>query len=209
MRKLVTEQCALTDKMRDDVRNTQNVKELYDIFSRDFWVVTKVRSLVNERIVLEGTRLTIQGKEYGHEFTIRTPGTPQRWKEYEEELEHAWMKCIRNTETSSEEYWKDCLAFFYFWVNAGPLTRGSAATGYCALFALFEAAGFRLKDQMPENVQLDWEAILSTSVDEFVENVKTWLYPMIVESNEKCDNVEDYIVNVETLIQALNYKREA
>jgi len=39
--------------------------------------------------VMEGTRLTVQRKEEpkGFEFTIRTPGTPARWVQYEAELE--------------------------------------------------------------------------------------------------------------------------
>ena len=53
------------------------------------------------------------------------------------------------------------LAVFYYWVNFGPLTRGSAATGYAALFGMAAAAGLALRPCMPEGVQADWEAILS------------------------------------------------
>lgn len=52
------------------------------------------------------------------------------------------------------------LSVFYFWVVMAPLTRGSAATGYAALFAMALAAQIPLRPSMPPGVQADWEAIL-------------------------------------------------
>jgi hypothetical protein len=39
---------------------------------------------------MAGTRLTVQSKNHGHEVSIRTPGTPERWAEFEEELDYWW-----------------------------------------------------------------------------------------------------------------------
>ena len=39
---------------------------------------------------MEGTRVTVVRTGAGHDFSIRTPGTPPRWREYEAEMEAAW-----------------------------------------------------------------------------------------------------------------------
>ena len=90
---------------------------------------------------------------------------------------------IEATESQLEKYYSLVLAFFYYWVNAGPLTRGSAATGYAALFALLQAAGRRLGGPLPTGKQLDWEAILQPDPAAFVSVVKGWLFRGIVASD--------------------------
>ena len=131
-----------------------------------------------------------QLEQGGFDFTIRTPGTPPRWARYHAELEYAFAgfldeylrvpggdggggggvagdECDSSGKfaVASIEQWEritHCvLAVFYSWVNFGPLTRGSAATGYAALFGMAAAAGLALQPCMPEGVQADWEAILS------------------------------------------------
>ena len=62
-------------------------------------------------------------------------------------------------------YWM--LAVFYYWVNFGPLTRGSAATGYAVLFAMAIATAVNLQPAIPEGVQVDWEAILRYSIQPY------------------------------------------
>jgi hypothetical protein len=68
------------------------------VMGHDFWVVTPcIRSVTDSPSGtpddMEGTRLTIVAHEPdGFEFTIRTPGTPARWIQYEEELEAVWSR---------------------------------------------------------------------------------------------------------------------
>lgn len=48
--------------------------------------------------LLEGTRLTlvqIKGQPDAFEFSIRTPVTPPRWKQFDEELEAAWEEVLQ------------------------------------------------------------------------------------------------------------------
>lgn len=39
----------------------------------------------------------------GYEFTIRTPGTPSRWRQYDEELRAVWRKLTSAVCDSSDE----------------------------------------------------------------------------------------------------------
>lgn len=53
---------------------------------KDFWVVTPCHS-TRSGTIIEGTRLTLQKTEpEGFEFSIRTPGTPPRWIDYDNEM---------------------------------------------------------------------------------------------------------------------------
>lgn len=139
------------------------------------------------------TRLTVVASSpEGYEFTIRTPGTPARWKQYEDELSAVWGKLTaavcedtasdspshggtRTQETKEDTVCDLILTIFYYWVNFGPLSRGSAACGYIVLSGLMAAAGWRLTELLPPNVQMDWEAILRPSPEEFIAKARPWL----------------------------------
>jgi hypothetical protein len=131
------------------------------------------------RQVMEGTRLMLTRAETvapGYQFTIHTPGTPARWRQYDEELEALFTRLQEvafgadggsysgasasvgasgdtpdgvaggvsggdptdtsggavGVEAGSEEevLVELAMTFFFYWVNFGPLSRGSAATGY-------------------------------------------------------------------------------
>ena len=126
-------------------------------------------------LVHAGTRLTVTAKVGmpGHEFTIRTPGTPQRWAALEEEL--AWHWAALGAEMARPPSQRDALvavrhamALYYFTVNMGPLTRGSSAVALVLLAGASLAAGLPLSLPMTEGVQLDWEGILSPTLDIFL-----------------------------------------
>ena len=136
------------------------------------------------------TRLTIVANNpEGFEFTIRTPGTPTRWKQYDAELCAVWGKltaavcenanpeeCQGEAKEAKEDAVCDLiLTMFYYWVNFGPLSRGSAACGYIVLSGLMAAAGWRLTELLPTNVQMDWEAILRPSPEAFIAKARPWL----------------------------------
>lgn len=55
----------------------------------DSFVVVPIRSLSRDDHSLEGTRLTItklRDQQDAHEFSIRTPVTPARWDDFDNEL---------------------------------------------------------------------------------------------------------------------------
>lgn len=68
------------------------------------------------------------------------------------------------------------LQIFYYWVNFGPLSRGSAACGYVVLAGLMAAMGWKIVEPLPPNVQMDWEAILRPTPEDFLAIARPWLY---------------------------------
>ncbi len=55
-------------------------------------VETPCASTYEQGRIMAGTLLTVRKKSnnVGYKFSIRTPGTPMRWAQYEEELDHWW-----------------------------------------------------------------------------------------------------------------------
>ncbi|CAM9565623.1 unnamed protein product [Discosporangium mesarthrocarpum] len=170
------------------------LEEIHGAVGRDHWVVTPCErtSLAPGTTgrVMEGTRLTIVAKAPdGYEFSIRTPGTPGRWKQFDEELCAVWgaltaAVCAREGATvmesdpggEDEDLSDLVLKLFYYWVNFGPLSRGSAACGYIVMVGLLMALGWELNKPLPPGVQMDWEAILRPTPELFMEVSRPWLH---------------------------------
>ncbi|KAI8019236.1 Suppressor of RPS4-RLD 1 [Camellia lanceoleosa] len=53
-----------------------------------------------------------------------------------------------------------------------PLSRGSAAVGFVVLLGLLLAANMEFTGSIPEGFQVDWEAILNSDPNSFVDSVK-------------------------------------
>ena len=68
----------------------------------------------------------------------------------------------------AEEVLPLCLTFYFYWVNFGALSRGTAACGLMVLHGLLLGCGFRAENSIPQGVQLDWEAITTPSPIDFV-----------------------------------------
>lgn len=141
----------------------------------------------------------------GVELSIRTPLTPSRWAQYEPEMQAAWQAYLNAAQAQqaamhdglhdgshdgshnashgssaagdapSRAVLDAVLRLTFFWFNFMPLTRGSAATGWAMLMALMLACDFEVTTPMPEGVSLDWEAILTPSLDEFLTANRPWL----------------------------------
>jgi len=184
---------------RADVAAAETLDDLYKVCGgSDFWVAAPCASGVHPGRSLEGTRVTVQRrKPDGYDVTIRTPGTPERWDLFDAELTLSWAKM-----DSAASKWRlnlaagtpidfglqkaavhAALTTFYFWVSFGPLSRGSAACGYAVLAGMLMGLGFAAPlPKMPTGVQLDWEAILRATPQEFCEDASIWLLPHLVVS---------------------------
>ena len=179
MKKLVVQQCKLNPKQAAKVEAAKSLAELWNLVGGDFWVVVPCRGgREKTKTSMEGTRFTLQKcgadvtlenstSKNGFEFTIRTPGTPARWVEFSGELDLLWEQ-LRGAVKGRHAVLQIALKIFYFWVCFAPLTRGSAACGYCMLVSILRVAGFEIEGGMLEGVQLDWEAIIRSDVDDFV-----------------------------------------
>ncbi|TVU19671.1 hypothetical protein EJB05_35834 [Eragrostis curvula] len=163
--------------------------DLYNIVGETYWVATRCDSMAFQVRRLEGTRITTQNMgKTGFDFAIRTPCTPSRWEEYDEEMTAAWEAiceayCSDTNPTRDPgtlDAVKDAiLRMTYYWYNFMPLSRGSAVVGYVVLLGLFLAANMDVTASIPPGVQVDWEAMLSPDPDTFVNAVRPWLYPSI------------------------------
>jgi len=138
--------------------------------------------------ILEGTRITLQAKPpYGSDFTIRTAGTPNRWRLMEEELDF----CFRNLDAavaSRDQQDSDrklgiraeiavwVLLVYFYWANFGPLTRGTAAVGLGWLIGASMAFSLEIELPLPKGFQLDWSAILTSCPRDFVRSALVLVY---------------------------------
>ena len=190
--------------------SVDTLEELYDVIQQDFYIIQPcIRRQQSQQQqpqpqkVMEGTRLTLVRHEpEGFDFTIRTPGTPMRWIEFDEELHLCFENLVdvlvefvnycsnyakqkksnvmtiesgSNIDELLVKIKKNALELFYLWVIFAPLTRGTATCGYIALLASLQTVGLTLnRSGLPRNIQLDWEAIFSSTFDEFYGRVSGW-----------------------------------
>ncbi|KAK9749557.1 hypothetical protein RND81_02G134300 [Saponaria officinalis] len=170
-----------------DIMLAESCSDLHKIVGEDFWVGTWCNSLAFEGKQLEGTRITLEKKgEHGFDFAIKTPCTPTRWNEFEYEMATAWETLCNSycgdaygsTDFDALENVRNAiLRMTYYWYNFMPLSRGSATVGFAVLLGLCLAANMDFTGKIPEGLHIDWEAILTSDPDSFVESVRKWLYP--------------------------------
>uniref|UniRef100_A0A7S1NK44 Protein O-GlcNAc transferase n=1 Tax=Eutreptiella gymnastica TaxID=73025 RepID=A0A7S1NK44_9EUGL len=220
-KRLVQEQHVLTDEMAEGVCKAQTCPDLWAAMHRDFFVISPCHKLelqadekpegprkAEERGYMEGTRITLVSKpeDRGFQFTIRTPGTPDRYKDYSVELEILWERMRRDHGT--DRLADHIVSFYFFWVNFQPLTRGSAACGLVALFGLFLAAGEELTSVVKKGMQTDWEGITTPRCEDFLKIVTPWLYPNRSPSKLMAElpSVAGTLVTVRDHLLALNHK---
>jgi hypothetical protein len=102
-----------------------------------------------------------------------------------------------------------CLSLFYYWVNFGPLSRGTAACGYGVLLALLTALDLRVSlPFLPRQKQLDWEAILRPTPRSFIDHVRPWLRPRLASAKGDVlgglASVDETLPTLRHAIEALN-----
>jgi len=167
-------------------------------------VTTPCRSSVKPSHWLDGTRLTIQtAQPEGHEFSIRTPGTPPRWAEFEAELSLIWGQltdACRAPKRDIDLISRLILHLSFYWYNFMPLSRGTAAVGYTVLIALFLSCDTEIDIATPHLVQVDWEAILGPAPEEFASVVGKWMLPA-----RKPSSVLNDTPSVPTLLPTLRH----
>jgi tetratricopeptide (TPR) repeat protein len=166
---------------RGAIQSATTAQDMYAVIGTDSWVVVHIKSVLRPGMTMEGTRLTlvkVPNQPDAFEFSIRTPVTPPRWKEFDAELEAAFEGIIAGMLSDDKPRTaRAILTFAYYWYNFMPLARGTAACGYTTILALFWAAGMPVAATIPRDTQVDWEAILSQHPDAFVASVGAWLLP--------------------------------
>lgn len=175
--------CGSSEQM-EAIKAAVTAEDMYQVLGSDSWVVVPIHSQLSQpghAASVEGTRLTlvrVPNQPDAYEFSIRTPVTPPRWKQFDVELEVAWEAVLgAMLEGDHPKTAKCILTFAYYWYNFMPLARGTAACGYTTILSLFWAVGMPVTASIPKGCQVDWEAILSQHPDDFAAAVGKWLYP--------------------------------
>ncbi|KAG1678968.1 hypothetical protein FOA52_013031 [Chlamydomonas sp. UWO 241] len=168
-------------QQQESIRKATTSQDMYAVIGNDSWVVVHINSVLRPGAMMEGTRLTlvkVPNQPDAFEFSIRTPVTPPRWKEFDAELEAAFEGIIAGMLADNKPRTaRAILTYAYYWYNFMPLARGTAACGYTTILALFWAAGMPVTATIPRDTQVDWEAILQQHPDAFVASVGAWLLP--------------------------------
>ncbi|KAJ4963031.1 hypothetical protein NE237_022970 [Protea cynaroides] len=177
------------DGKLEKIMQAEFCSDLYDIVGEDFWLATRCESTAFEGKRHEGTRITLQKMgENRFDFAIRTPCTPSRWDAYDAEMAMAWEaicsaycgETYGSTDFNMLKNVRDAiLKMTFYWYNFMPLSRGSAAVGFVVLLGLFLATNMEVTENIPQGLQVDWEAILTSDPDSFVDSIGRWLYPSI------------------------------
>ena len=154
--------------------------ELFQVIGQGFYLETPCVSIGTPGTSFSGTRITLlQKPPGGYEFTIRTPGTPPRWVLYTKEFDLLWERMTKaaTAKVVDKSELSTCIfAFYFYWCNFGPLSRGTAATGavraqqpaanlvlqqclmlppgFMALVALFLGAGELITTPIPKDKQV-------------------------------------------------------
>jgi hypothetical protein len=179
----------LSESAKEAVKAAQSVEDLWQAVGEDFYVITLCCGHRNSALMMEGTRLTLLRTEPdGFKFCIRTPGTPRRWSQFDEEFD-CLFESLRSSlieiqssglnETNTVRIVDLALTVFYYWVVFAPLSRGSAACAYAALHSILLSVGLVIPTKLPHNIQLDWEAILAHDSAAFIEYFKSLSLPII------------------------------
>ncbi|XP_014509321.1 suppressor of RPS4-RLD 1 [Vigna radiata var. radiata] len=204
----------------EEIMHAKSCSDLYRVVGEDFWLATWCNSTAVEGKQLEGTRITVvKMGEHGFDFAIRTPTTPARWEDFDEEMAVAWdtickAYCGENygsTDFDNLENVRDAiLRMTYYWYNFMPLSRGSAAVGFIVMLGLLLAANMEFTGSIPQGLQVDWEAILNLDPNSFVESVKTWLYPSLKVTTSWKDyhDVASTFATTGSVIAALSFSSD-
>jgi tetratricopeptide (TPR) repeat protein len=196
VKSLICSRPEVSSVRRREVEESTTLAQLFAAMRRDFWVTTACHSSERPGKILEGTRLTLQcvagggagegvtaaaGGGIGYEFSIRTPGTPHRFAEFAIELDLVWrrlrgsMARLREGRCERDELLDAALRVVFFWYNLMPLSRGTSAIGGCMLHAALLACDLEIAVPIPDGLQPDWDAILSSTADEFCLRMKHWI----------------------------------
>jgi len=195
----------------DTLKEASSCHDVWNVIQQGFYVETPCHSLARPGKLMAGTRITLlQKAPDGFDFTIRTPGTPPRWVEMDQEMAHVWklltLEARRKDGPDLDKFTELALTFYFYYVNFGPLSRGTAATGYIAFFALMLSIGYEVHASPPEGTQVDWPAILTPRPSEFAAEVAEWIHPARQASSilDEAPNVAIVCDTARKMVQALN-----
>lgn len=165
----------------DAVREANTTNELLTAVGMRFYAEILLHSMVSEA---EGGDEKVRGGflilehmgPHGIDFSIKFQNTEPKYQlQYQRNMDYIFesmVDALVMLAPEDKKGHKDValaagLDMYYYWVSYSPLSRGSSAGGYTAIYAILLAAGVQPKNNMPLDVQLDWESFYSRHPSEF------------------------------------------
>ncbi|XP_022785135.1 tetratricopeptide repeat protein 13-like [Stylophora pistillata] len=158
---------------------------------------------------LEGLNLSLSESGTNILFTMDTPTTPARTASYHSELDYIWGQLNDELRKPGN---KDIdvignyiLSLVYYFFNLMPLSRGSSAVAYTVALGLFLAVGRETTGKIPPGKEVDLEAMIGGSVENFIKNVKGWLgLKKFSKPVTSLPLVSEVFPTLRTVLEALN-----
>ncbi|XP_020626195.1 tetratricopeptide repeat protein 13-like isoform X2 [Orbicella faveolata] len=160
---------------------------------------------------LEGLNLSLSESGSNILFTMDTPTTPSRTAGYHSELDHIWRhlndEMRRPGNKDVDVVGNDILSLVYYFFNLMPLSRGSSAVAYTVALGLFLAVGRETTGKIPPGKEVDLEAMIGGSVENFTKNVKGWLgLRKLSKPVSSLPLVSEVFPTLRTVLEALNVR---
>ena len=177
-----------------DVLSAADLESFKNVVGQPFLVRVPIHSITTGKNISGGDLVVDGTAPNGPDLTIMFGLKPKKSILYQRELHTAFQQLVdtlvafsptdnnNNSGESShddgtgiQKVLKKALGVFYYWVNLTPLSRGSSACGYGALYAAVLSQGYRIESRVPRMKQLDFEAFFSLTPDQFAGTVASWL----------------------------------
>ncbi|KAK7834094.1 suppressor of rps4-rld 1 [Quercus suber] len=170
------------DGKLEDILGANSCSDLYRVVGEDFWLATWCNSAFEGKR-LEGTRITLV-KIYSSDtrpysgYLLSSP--TGQFSQFQAICSAYCGEAYGSTDFNVLENVRDAiLRMTYYWYNFMPLSRGSAVVGFVVMLGLLLAANMECIGNIPQGVQVDWDAILNFDPNSFVDSVKSWLNPSL------------------------------
>ena len=185
LKKLLIQNNTLSATQQSEIKKAKTCEQIRKIIKKDTYVITPCHSL-RLGTKMQGTHLILEESEnHGFEYAIKTPCTPTRWRDYDAELKHAFDMLTSEIRNNGTKIYEHILNMTFYWYNFMPISRGTAACGYIVMLACFLAIGKRITSKIPKDVQVDWNAILCSKPQKFIDSISSWLYKDIADMDKQ------------------------
>lgn len=185
-----------------DIQSAEDLVSLRKAVGQSFLVKVPIHSISTGKNISGGDLVVDGTAPNGPDLTIMFGLKPKQSTLYQRELHTAFQQLVdtlvafggggdvgNEGEGGIQGVLKKALGVFYYWVNLTPLSRGSSACGYGALYAAVLSQGYRIDSRVPPLKQLDFEAFFSLSPDQFATTVAAWL----TDINPASDTLQHWV----------------
>ncbi|GJP32684.1 hypothetical protein CLOM_g17285 [Closterium sp. NIES-68] len=197
----------------DLIARASDLQAMHQAVGKDFLVRAPCYSHAVPGKDLIGSEFEILKTTHSFDFYTHTPVSPQRWRDFDHELAAAWQALCAavldaRTEAADPRLYRQRIqhSILRLGFQLMPLTRGSAMAGLVSILGLSMAADMETTTLIPHGVQVDWEALLVSRLEDFHGSIAPWLFSSTQSSPWHLARVEDVLPTTHHVIAALSYE---